>query len=130
MADAETSMGWNPPRAGERWTEAVGRAMVESLRRSRESRAAFARRHGLNSQRIKYWLDRLEGSARRGRRRERQADTAAAFAPVRVVEARADAAAAALALEVVVCGVVVRVPACFEEQHLRRVVEALRGASC
>lgn len=127
MTDTESQLEWTPPASGERWTEEVGRGMVESLRRSGDTQGKFARRHGLNSQRVKYWRDRVEG---RGTAKPVRAGRSAApvsFAPVRVVD---KAGASAPALEVVVGGAVVRVPAKFDEQHLRRLVAALSGGSC
>ena len=55
------------PRSSKYWSEADGRAVIEAWRRSGESRSAFARRHGLQTKRLKYWAGRLsrgDGSAR------------------------------------------------------------------
>jgi hypothetical protein len=41
------------------WSEAEGRAVIEAWRRSGETAPVFARRHGLRSNRIKYWAGRL-----------------------------------------------------------------------
>jgi transposase-like protein len=41
------------------WSEAEGRTVIEAWRRSGESASGFARRHGLQSKRIKYWAQRL-----------------------------------------------------------------------
>ena len=127
MADAvETKVEWSAPARGERWTEEVGRRMVEALRRSGQTQGAFARGHGINTQRVKYWVDRVEGgeTAAGAPSRGRQGESPA-FAPVRIVEATAPAS-----IEVVVGGAVVRVPPRFDEQHLRRIVAALGGATC
>jgi len=42
-----------------RWSEADARAMVQAWRRSGESQLAFARRHGLDPQRVGHWVRRL-----------------------------------------------------------------------
>jgi transposase-like protein len=47
------------PRSSKYWSEADGRAVIEAWRRSGESRSAFARRHGLQTKRLKYWAGRL-----------------------------------------------------------------------
>lgn len=47
------------PRSSKYWSEADGRAVVEAWRRSGESRSAFAKRHGLQTRRLKYWAGRL-----------------------------------------------------------------------
>jgi transposase-like protein len=47
------------PRSSKYWSEAEGRAVIEAWRRSGESRSAFARRHGLQTKRLKYWAGRL-----------------------------------------------------------------------
>ena len=55
------------PRSSKYWSEADGRAVIEAWRRSGESRSAFARRHGLQTKRLKYWagrLSRADGPAR------------------------------------------------------------------
>lgn len=116
MADMDTRSGWTPP-AG-RWSDAVGRSMVEAFLASGLSRGAFARRHGLTFQRVKYWLDRIAG-----RPAQPSGVAAVAFAPVRVVET-------AGALEVVVGCAVVRVVRDFDPAHLCRVVAALGGLPC
>jgi transposase-like protein len=48
----------------ERWSEAEGRAAVELWRASGLSMSAFAREHGLNTQRIAWWKRRLEDDVR------------------------------------------------------------------
>ena len=130
MAGTETGSDWAPPPKGVRWTDAVGRAMVESLRSSGLSQGAFARGCGENPQRVKYWLDRIEGRSKQARpsRGGRQA-AAVTFAPVRIAEGPR-VAASSPALEVVVGTAVVRVPPGFDEQHLVRVVTALGGVAC
>jgi hypothetical protein len=90
--------------------------MAEALRRSGETPAAFARRHGLQEERVRRW-------GRWGRTAAGRAGVA--FAPVRVVTAEASAA-----LEVAVGGAVVRVKAGFDAALLRQVVGALGGGAC
>lgn len=126
MAEAELIPDWTPPARGGRWTVEVGWAMVESLRRSGESQGAFARRHGIQEQRVRYWLSRVEGRAAGSGLTGRETKPVT-FAAVRVVQAPK---VAAIRLDVVVGAAVVRVPVEFDEHHLRRVVAALQGASC
>jgi len=55
------------PTSSRYWSEAEGRAVIEAWRRSGESRSAFAKRHGLQTKRLRYWagrLSRAEGPAR------------------------------------------------------------------
>lgn len=131
MVDADRASDWTPPTRGGRWSEAVGRAMVESFRRSGDSQGAFARRHGMNAQRVKYWVDRVEGRRAHVAARRARQSAQVSFAPVRVVDAANTARAlAAPPIEVVVGAAVVRVPSEFDEAHLRRVVAALGGGSC
>jgi transposase-like protein len=47
------------PTSSRYWSEAEGRAVIEAWRRSGDSRSAFARRHGLQAKRIRYWAARL-----------------------------------------------------------------------
>lgn len=47
------------PTSSKYWSEAEGRAVIEAWRRSGESGPAFARRHRLRPNRIKYWAGRL-----------------------------------------------------------------------
>jgi hypothetical protein len=47
------------PTSSRYWSEAEGRAVIESWRRSGESRSAFAKRHGLQTKRLRYWAGRL-----------------------------------------------------------------------
>jgi hypothetical protein len=47
------------PRSSKYWSEADGRAVIEAWHRSGEPSAVFARRHGLQSKRLKYWAARL-----------------------------------------------------------------------
>jgi hypothetical protein len=47
------------PTSSRYWSEAEGRAVIEAWRRSGESRSAFAKRHGLQTKRLRYWAGRL-----------------------------------------------------------------------
>jgi transposase-like protein len=47
------------PTSSNYWSEADGRAVIEAWQRSGEPAAVFARRHGVQSKRIKYWSRRL-----------------------------------------------------------------------
>lgn len=68
------STGWERKAArGKRWNAADGEAAVSAWRASGESISAFARRHGIDAQRICWWRDRLEDRAE-----------AAALVPVRI----------------------------------------------
>ena len=129
MAAAESTRDWTPPGKGERWSEEVGRAMLEAFRESGEGQSAFARRHGLNSQRIYYWQQRLSSSTSTAARQQRGPGPVT-FAPVRVVDSANGAGAAGVALEVVVGTAMVRVPPGFDEAHLRRVLATLGGVAC
>lgn len=48
--------------ADERWTEQDARRALASWAGSGESARAFARRHGMNPQRLAWWRDRLAAS--------------------------------------------------------------------
>lgn len=128
MAQSAPAAEWRPPRT-RRWSERDGRAMVECLRQSGLSPSAFAREHGLDRQRVHYWIDR--GGVPRGRRARTEPMV---FAPVRVVGVTTATALAPAApqspLEVVVGQVIVRVGSDFDPAHLQRVVAALRGDAC
>lgn len=45
-----------------RWSEADARAIVQAWRGSGESQLVFARRHGLDPQRIGHWVRRLRAA--------------------------------------------------------------------
>ena len=47
------------PDPADYWTETDGRRAVEAWRRSGESGAAFARRHGVSAKRLRWWSKRL-----------------------------------------------------------------------
>lgn len=90
--------------------------MLGQVERSGETVAAFARRTGIPAHRILRWRRRLRETETAGR--------AAQFVPVRVMaEARAEGA-----IEVVIAGRTVRVPAEFDEVALVRVLRAVLAA--
>lgn len=53
------------PTSSKYWSEAEGRAVIEAWRRSGEPGAVFARRHRLQSKRLKYWAARLSRAEER-----------------------------------------------------------------
>jgi transposase-like protein len=99
------------------------RALVARWRRSGESQAAFARRHGIDPQRLSYWkrvLGREQPVADRGR-------AVASFVPVRLVGL--DGAMPSGTIEVVLgaeCRLVVREGV--SRELLREVLSVLRQA--
>jgi hypothetical protein len=50
-----------------RWTEAQGQEVVRRWRRSGQSMYAFAREHGLDPQRVRYWRERAEATGAKPR---------------------------------------------------------------
>lgn len=98
--------------------------MVAAMRKTGGTAGAFARRHGLQEERVRRWVRRVEG------RWQAIAAPAAGptvtFAPVGVIEA----ARSGSPLEVVVGECVVRVGHGFDAELLRQVVSALRGEGC
>jgi hypothetical protein len=65
--------------AGQRWTESQARQVLQEWERSGEPMAAYARRRGLQTQRLSWWRKRLgRGSAERAV----AAVAPAAFVPV------------------------------------------------
>lgn len=127
MAESQTGEWETATRAG-RWSIAVGRQMVEAWRRSGESRSAFARRHGLGAHRVTYWIERVAGKSSRAGSGARGRAGDVQFARVRVVDSR-PARASGSPLEVVIGAAIVRVPAGFDEEHLRRVILVLGGGA-
>jgi transposase-like protein len=108
---------WRPP-AARRWSERDAQAMARALAASGETPAEFAKRHGLNEERIRRWVRHLaEHDPKRA---------APAFAPVRLVEREPEQRGG---VEIVVGKRVVRVGVGFCPEVLRQVVEALE-ATC
>ena len=101
-----------------RWTELEARAALLALESSGESVVGFARRHGLDAQRLYAWRRRLQGP------------TAEAESVPTFVEVIAEAAAKQHdgVFEVVLrTGDVVRVPRQFDDQALGRLLSVVRG---
>jgi transposase-like protein len=105
--------------------------MVAALQQSGESAGAFARRHGLDENRVHRWVKRLaEAPAAPSVAAVPSAPpscVAIPFAPVRLVAAAEERAGA---LDVVVGGAVVRVHRDFDADLFRRVIAALEQAAC
>jgi hypothetical protein len=105
----------------QRWQVADGRVVVESWRRSGEGLGEFARRHGIRPQRLSRWAQRLE-----------EAEPPVQFHPVRLLEQEDDPRRKAEPLEIVLGdGCLVRVPAGFAAEDLKRVLSVLAvGSGC
>jgi hypothetical protein len=119
--------GWAPPRE-RRWRETDGRAMAAAFGRSGKTVGEFADEHGLQSQRVQFWLKRCAPS-------EQGSGTPRAsvrFSPVRLVR-KGDAGEVSpvrtSAIEVVLRGGrTVRIgEGALDPQTLRQVVEVLEG---
>lgn len=108
-----------------RWSEADARAVVAAWRGSGDSQIAFARRYGLDPQRVGHWIRRL-GSETSGEK------SALRFHPVRVVDRGVAIGAAECAtIEIVLTdGRAVRVPRGVEARELRLVLEVLGDGPC
>lgn len=119
MMGTREMAAWSPPRERRRWTEDDGRRMAEALRRSGETARGFARRYGIDEQRVRRWAARFGVGTERG-------DDEVGFAPVTIVGARDGEAAP---VEIAIGGVVLRVGRGFDADVLRRVLATL-GAAC
>jgi len=108
-------------RNAKREREAEIRGILEELEQSGESVQAFAKRRGISAWTIYDWRRRFGGS----RRRARRTVTKSTLIPVRVDTGATSAVSFAIELN----GVVVRVPAGFDEAELVRLVRAL-GSAC
>jgi transposase-like protein len=96
------------------WTEAQARVVLEEQARSGESINAFARRHGVTPQRVRWWRDRIAKKK------------TFALLPARVVDSQSHRAAFEVALRT---GHVVRVANDFDTGALDRLVRALEALS-
>jgi transposase-like protein len=105
--------------AQRRWTKEDGRAMAEAYAASGLSQVAFARRHGLKVERVRWWLTQLNEKKPR--------EPEVTFAPVRLVERASQRRGG---VEVVVGRRVVRVDVGFCPDLLREVLAALEEATC
>jgi hypothetical protein len=101
------------------WRESEARVLVEAWQSSGETLAAFARRYGVDRQRLCRWVGRLEGAA---------ASETVRFHPVRLVdrgpEPGSGGTGSTIEIELV-GGQRVRVPRGFEAEELRRVLAVL-----
>lgn len=117
---AQDATEWQRPTA-RRWSEHDARGMARAFAASGETKAVFAKRHGLGEERVRRWLKQL---AEMDRRRTRPA-----FAPVRLVE-RAPERRVGGGIEIVVGARMVRVGAGFCPETLLKVLAALEAAPC
>lgn len=109
---------WRPP-AARRWSKADGRAMAQAFAASGETKAAFAKRHGLEEERVRRWLRQV------GEQDCKQQPVA--FVPVQVVERVPKRRGG---VEIVVGARVVRVSAGFCKETLLEVLAALETVAC
>lgn len=102
------------------WRAAEAERVLEAWRRSGQSGAAFARRHGLSVRRLLRWRDRLQPSP------------APVFHPVRVVQAGEPIGTPGrAALELELCGGRrIRVAAGFDPELLEALVRTVEGWGC
>ncbi len=102
------------------WTEDEARRFLGQLDASGLSAAEFGRQSGIAEKRLRWWRKRLG-------QRSRSPGKALAMVPVRIKipAASATAAMAAGPIEVVVGGLVVRVPVGFDAETLARIVGVL-----
>ena len=118
-----------------RWRTSDAEAVVEAWEASSSSMTGFAVAHGIKFERLRRWRSRL----RRERESAPPGGSGTALIPLAPVVVRAfsepaeqpapDPLTAAHAiLDVAVGPAVVRVPADFDDEHLRRVVAALARA--
>lgn len=114
----EGASEWRPP-ARRRWRERDARGMAQALVASGETKAAFARRHGLSEERIRRWLRQL---TERDQQRSQPA-----FTPVRLVERVPERRGG---IEIAVGTHVIRVAAGFCPETLRKVLAALEEVAC
>jgi transposase-like protein len=104
------------PFARRRWTPEDARAVIVALERSGKSVSTFAVEHGLDPQRVYLWRRRL-GKAEPTTFRE---------IVVHASPSRADGPRGDAAFEIALTsGIVVRVPASFDEAALARLLEVL-----
>jgi hypothetical protein len=105
-----------------RWSATEAQRVLEEQRRSGLSDRAFARKKGLDPQRLWWWRKRLEGS---------QGGEAVEFVEVKPKARTSEAATSDTMLEVrLVNGRVVMVPAMLEPKVLARLLDAIEGRSC
>lgn len=101
-----------------RWTEEDARAALDAQARSGLTLRAFARREGLDPQRLRRWERQLGGATR-------------SAAPPKATFVELAPRAAAVVVEVVLrSGVVLRVSDAVDPVALRRLVSALDEGAC
>lgn len=101
--DARDTRRWR------RWSETEARAALAELARSGESEVAFARRHGVSTQRLRYWRKQLASAGR----------------PAFVAVALPEATNAGERIAIQVGGVSVCVREDLDVEHLAQIVGAL-----
>jgi transposase-like protein len=108
--DARDTRPWR------RWSETEARTALAELERTGESDAAFARRHGVSTQRLRYWRKQVAATGR------------PAFVAVKVPEAKVAAEEIAIRID----GISVCLREDFDVEHLARIVDALarRSRAC
>jgi hypothetical protein len=124
---------WQPPR-GRRWKRHDAEQMAVTLRMSGLSAAQFAKQHGLNGQRVYWWMTQLGGTAAKADKPKPECRPQ--FVPVRVVESSSRSKPCPApreqgGLEIQVGNsTVIRVRRGFDNELLRSVVAALAEGSC
>jgi hypothetical protein len=111
--------------------ETYWRRLVERWRASGQPKSVFCEREGVSDASLHWWLREIARRDGRGRARVASPATRKAgkpkFVPLRVVTS---AAPEPQPFELVVAGQVVRVPARFDPDALRRLIAALEGRAC
>ena len=99
------------------WREEEARVVVDAWRASGKTVTEFSRSYGIAAARLARWASRL-------------GEPAVRFHPVRLTEAREEPGAAVIEIELR-NGTVVRLPAGFAIEDLRRILSALAaGTAC
>jgi hypothetical protein len=112
----------NKQKVSKRWSVAEAQRVLEEQRRSGLSDRAFAKRKGLDPQRLWWWRKRIE--APRG-------SEAVEFVEVKPRAGTSEVATSGAMLEVrLVNGRVVMVPAEVEPLVLARLLDAIEGRRC
>ena len=101
-------------RGWRHWSEAEARTQLAAFRRSGMTASAFARSHGVSTNRLEYWKKRLARD-----------DADVTFVPVTLP------ASSSVAIEITVGDVTVRVPDGLDPERVAQVVVAIaRGLAC
>jgi len=124
------------PERRRHWSESEARRWVEEHEASGLTIAAFAQAHGINAKRLTRWRGRLEVRARLMARHGRMGQQSVAAPSVRIARVEREVApgqepavSTSAVLTIEVGGARALVPAGFDAQTVRVVVEALLGAS-